>query len=191
MTVWTPSGQSPLSLAQGHCVSWRLSLLSRPTFSLLFLLSPPCLLQAKSSRTGRYGQNGGDGVGWADKQVQILSWDNTWGSGWSGPHQGLSLSNSHALAKGADNGPRAAPAGRVGASSASQPWFSVVKGASLEGRQWQARRGPKNAAASDLLKFSVKDPSPSLNFLLFLPFPLRPSQSPRTKSNSCTGGSSS
>lgn len=64
-----------------------------------------------------------------------------------------------------------APAGRAGDSSVSQPWFSVVKGASQEGRQWRARRGSKNAAASDHLKFSVKDPSLSLIFFSFSHFP--------------------
>lgn len=187
MTVWTPSGQSPLSLAQGHCVSWRLSLSLRPTFSLLLPLSPPWLLQAKSSRTGRYRQDGGVGVGWANKQVQILSWDNTWGSGWSGPHQGLSLTNSHALAKGIGDSP-SRQGGRFFCLSAV---VQCGQGGVPRGTAVANEEGVKECRSLRSPQVQCQGSLAISHFLFFLPFPLLPSQSPRTKSNNCTGGSSS
>lgn len=51
------------------------------------------------------------GVGWGGQTSRCKFFRGTTPggvSGWSGPHQGLSLINSHTLAKGVDNGHRAA-----------------------------------------------------------------------------------
>lgn len=108
MTVWTPSGQSPLSLDRGIVCPG--DSLFHPGPPSPFSFHSPHLAFSKPSQAAQadMGQDGRGGVGRANKQVQVLLWDNTWGSGWSGPHQGVSLINSHTLAKGVNNGHRAA-----------------------------------------------------------------------------------
>lgn len=157
-----------------------------------FSFRSPHLAFSKPSQAAQadMGQDGRGGVGRANKQVQVLLWDNTWGSGWSGPHQGLSLINSHTLAKGVNNGHRAAqqaerrlfcPSAMVQCGQGGVPRGTAV--ASEEGTtECRSLQSPQVQCQGSLT---------ISHFLFFLPFPLPPSQSPRTKSNNCTGGSSS
>lgn len=123
----------------------------------------------------------GMGMGWGGQtgKYKFLCGGRTMPVGVAGlaHHQGLALTNSHCLAKGVYDDPRAAPAGRKGGSSISlscgSMWSRGMSQCHKRGGSGQVRRKPKNTAASSHLKFNVSDLCFSLIFF-FLPFPPPP-----------------
>lgn len=95
---------------------------SRPTFSLLFLLSLPSRSQPRQDVQTDPGQDGRGGVGkQSGARSSFMDGRRTEPGGLAGPWPSTRscVHNGHSLSKGVEEDPRAAPAGRMGGSAVS------------------------------------------------------------------------